>query len=129
MRSTSLDELQQVFKILTGRMSIIGPCPALWNQYDLIEARDQYGANDVLPGLSGWAQINGKDILSIEDKARYDGECAEQMSFLFDCRCFFGTVGKVLHRESVVEGGTEAGETGTVGSEQIAAAGASARKM
>lgn len=87
-------------------MSIIGPRPALWNQYDLIAERDKYGANDVRPGLSGWAQINGRDELPIEVKARYDGEYVARVSFLFDCRCFFGTIAKVLKREGVVEGGT-----------------------
>ena len=85
-------------------MSFIGPRPALWNQYDLIAERDQYGANDVRPGLSGWAQINGRDELPIEVKARYDGEYVQRVSFLFDCRCFFATVGKVLRHEGVVEG-------------------------
>ena len=92
LRKTSLDELPQILQIWTGKMSIIGPRPALWNQYDLIELRDQYGANDIRPGLSGWAQINGRDELPIEVKARYDGEYVEKMSFLFDCKCFFGTI-------------------------------------
>ena len=104
LRKTSLDELPQIFQIWSGKMSFIGPRPALWNQYDLIAERDQYGANDVRPGLSGWAQINGRDELPIEVKARYDGEYVQRMSFLFDCRCFFATVGKVLRREGVVEG-------------------------
>ena len=106
LRKTSLDELPQIFQILTGKMSVIGPRPALWNQFDLIAERDRYGANDVRPGLTGWAQINGRDELPIEVKARYDGEYVERMSFLFDCKCFFGTIGKVLKREGVVEGGT-----------------------
>ena len=106
LRKTSLDELPQIAQIFTGKMSIIGPRPALWNQYDLIAQRDKYGANDVRPGLSGWAQINGRDELPIEVKARYDGEYVENLSFLFDCKCFFGTIGKVLKREGVVEGGT-----------------------
>ena len=106
LRKTSLDELPQIAQIFTGKMSIIGPRPALWNQYDLIDQRDKYGANDVRPGLSGWAQINGRDELPIEVKARYDGEYVERMSFLFDCKCFFGTIGKVLKHEGVVEGGT-----------------------
>ena len=106
LRKTSLDELPQIAQIFTGKMSIIGPRPALWNQYDLITQRDKYGANDVRPGLSGWAQINGRDELPIEVKARYDGEYVERMSFLFDCKCFFGTIGKVLKHEGVVEGGT-----------------------
>ena len=106
LRKTSLDELPQIAQIFTGKMSIIGPRPALWNQYDLIAQRDKYGANDVRPGLSGWAQINGRDELPIEVKARYDGEYVERMSFLFDCKCFVGTIGKVLKHEGVVEGGT-----------------------
>lgn len=106
IRKTSLDELPQLFNILLGQMSVIGPRPALWNQEDLISERDRYGANDIRPGLTGWAQINGRDELPIEVKARYDGEYVERMSFVFDCRCFFGTIGKVLRREGVVEGGT-----------------------
>ena len=104
LRKTSLDELPQIFCILTGQMSVIGPRPALWNQEDLLSERDKYGANDIRPGLTGWAQINGRDILSIEDKAQYDGEYVKKMSFVFDCRCFFGTIGKVLRRDGVVEG-------------------------
>ena len=107
LRKTSLDELPQILQIWTGKMSIIGPRPALWNQYDLIELRDQYGANDIRPGLSGWAQINGRDELPIEVKARYDGEYVEKMSFLFDCKCFFGTIFKVLRRDGGVEGAQE----------------------
>ena len=110
LRKTSLDELPQIAQIFTGKMSIIGPRPALWNQYDLIAQRDRYGANDVRPGLSGWAQINGRDELPIEVKARYDGEYVENLSFLFDCKCFFGTIGKVLRHDGVVEGGTGAME-------------------
>lgn len=106
LRKTSLDELPQLLNILTGKMSIIGPRPALWNQEDLVAERDKYQANDVLPGLSGWAQINGRDAIEIPDKARYDGEYVQKMSFLFDVKCFFGTVVSVLKREGVVEGGT-----------------------
>ena len=106
LRKTSLDELPQIFNIFIGQMSIIGPRPALWNQYDLIEQRDKYGANDVLPGLSGWAQINGRDELEIPVKARLDGEYVKKMSFLFDCKCFFGTITSVLKSDGVVEGGT-----------------------
>ena len=106
MRKTSLDELPQILQIFTGKMSIIGPRPALWNQYDLIAERDKYGANDIRPGLSGWAQINGRDELPIEVKARYDGEYVEKLSFAFDCKCFFGTIASVLKRDGVVEGGT-----------------------
>ena len=106
LRKTSLDELPQIFQIFTGKMSIIGPRPALWNQYDLIAERDKYGANDVRPGLTGWAQINGRDELPIDVKARFDGEYVEKLSFLFDCKCFFGTIGAVLKHDGVVEGGT-----------------------
>lgn len=109
LRKTSLDELPQIVQIWTGTMSIIGPRPALWNQEDLIALRDTYGANDVRPGLTGWAQINGRDELPIEVKARLDGEYVKNMSFFFDCKCFFGTIGKVLKHEGVVEGGTGAG--------------------
>ena len=106
LRKTSLDELPQIFQIFTGDMSIIGPRPALWNQFDLIAERDKYGANDVRPGLTGWAQINGRDELPIDVKARFDGEYVEKMSFLFDCKCFFGTIASVLKSDGVVEGGT-----------------------
>lgn len=106
LRKTSLDELPQIFQIFTGEMSVIGPRPALWNQFDLIAERDKYGANDVRPGLTGWAQINGRDELPIAVKARFDGEYVEKMSFLFDCRCFFGTIFSVLRHDGVVEGGT-----------------------
>lgn len=106
IRKFSLDELPQLFNILKGDMSFIGPRPALWNQNDLISERDKYGANDVRPGLTGWAQINGRDELEIADKAAYDGEYVRNESFLFDCRCFFGTFLKVLKHEGVVEGGT-----------------------
>ena len=106
LRKTSLDELPQIFQIFTGNMSVIGPRPALWNQYDLIAERDKYGANDVRPGLTGWAQINGRDELPIDVKARFDGEYVQNMSFLFDCRCFFGTIVSVLRHDGVVEGGT-----------------------
>ena len=104
LRKTSLDELPQLWNILKGDMAVIGPRPALWNQYDLIAERDEYGANDVRPGLTGWAQINGRDELSIEEKSAYDGEYVRSLSFAFDCNCFFGTIGKVLHRDGVVEG-------------------------
>ena len=106
LRKLSLDELPQIFQIFTGDMSIIGPRPALWNQFDLIAERDKYGANDVRPGLTGWAQINGRDELPIEVKARLDGEYVENLSFLFDCKCFFGTILSVLKSDGVVEGGT-----------------------
>ena len=106
LRKTSLDELPQIFQIFTGEMSIIGPRPALWNQFDLIEERDKYGANDVRPGLTGWAQINCRDELPIDVKVRFDGEYVEKLSFAFDCKCFFGTITSVLKHEGVVEGGT-----------------------
>lgn len=106
LRKLSLDELPQIFQIFTGEMSVIGPRPALWNQFDLIAERDKYGANDVRPGLTGWAQINGRDELPIDVKARFDGEYVDNMSFLFDCKCFFGTITSVLKSDGVVEGGT-----------------------
>lgn len=104
LRKSSLDELPQIINILKGDMAIVGPRPALWNQYDLIEERDKYGANDVLPGLTGWAQINGRDELEIPVKAKFDGEYVEKMGFAMDCRCFFGTFLKVLRGDGVVEG-------------------------
>ena len=104
IRKASIDELPQLFNILSGSMSIIGPRPALWNQYDLLDERDKYGANDMKPGLTGWAQINGRDELPIEEKARLDGEYVERLSFSFDCKCFFGTILKVLKSDGVVEG-------------------------
>ena len=116
LRKYSLDELPQLVNILKQDMSIIGPRPALWNQYDLIEERDKYGANDVKPGLSGWAQINGRDELSIEEKARLDGEYVEKMSFLFDLKCVAQTALKVLRHDGVVEGSM--GGTHKVGIEQ-----------
>ena len=106
LRKSSLDELPQIINILAGEMSIVGPRPALWNQYDLIAERDKYGANDVVPGLTGWAQINGRDELEIPVKAKLDGEYVEKQSFLFDCKCFFGTITSVLKHDGVVEGGT-----------------------
>lgn len=106
IRKTSLDELPQLFNIFLGKMSVIGPRPALWNQGDLIAERDKYHANDIRPGLTGWAQINGRDELEIPVKAKFDGEYVRKMSFLFDCKCFFGTVTSVLRHDGVVEGGT-----------------------
>lgn len=106
LRKTSLDELPQIFNIFKGEMSIIGPRPALWNQNNLYEERAKYGANAVTPGLTGWAQINGRDELEIEVKAKLDGEYVKKMSFLFDCKCFFGTIASVLKSDGVVEGGT-----------------------
>lgn len=106
LRKLSLDELPQIWSIFVGDMSVIGPRPALWNQDDLIAEREKYGANDVRPGLTGWAQINGRDELEIPVKAKLDGEYVERMSFLFDCKCFFGTIVSVLKHDGVVEGGT-----------------------
>ena len=106
LRKSSLDELPQIFNIFKGDMSIIGPRPALWNQDDLFAKREKYGANDVKPGLTGWAQVNGRDELEIPVKAKLDGEYVERMNFLFDCRCFFGTILSVLRYDGVVEGGT-----------------------
>lgn len=106
LRKTSLDELPQLFNIFMGQMSVIGPRPALWNQDDLIAERDKYGANDVVPGLTGWAQINGRDELEIPVKAKLDGEYVEKMSFAFDVKCFVGTITSVLKHDGVVEGGT-----------------------
>ena len=106
LRKTSLDELPQIWNIFVGDMSIIGPRPALWNQYDLIEERDRYGANDVFPGLTGWAQIHGRDELPIAKKAELDGYYVQHLSFGLDVRCFFGTIKSVAKSEGVVEGGT-----------------------
>ena len=103
-RKLSIDELPQLISIFIGHMSIIGPRPALWNQFDLIEERDKYGANSVRPGLTGWAQINGRDELPIDVKAKFDGEYIEKLSFSFDMKCFFGTIRKVLCGQGVVEG-------------------------
>lgn len=112
MRKASIDELPQLFNIFLGSMSIIGPRPALWNQDDLIAERDKYGANDIKPGLTGWAQINGRDELEIDVKAKLDGEYTAALNagkfkgFMMDCRCFFGTIKSVLKSDGVVEGGT-----------------------
>ena len=106
LRKTSLDELPQLINILKGDMAIIGPRPALWNQFDLIAERDKYGANDIRPGLTGWAQINGRDELEIPVKAKLDGEYVERLSFLFDMRCILGSVSAVIHKKGMVEGGT-----------------------
>ncbi len=106
LRKTSLDELPQIFNIFKGDMSIVGPRPALWNQDDLVAERDKYGANDVIPGLTGWAQINGRDELEIPVKAKLDGEYVKKYGFTMDVRCFFGTFLSVLRQDGVVEGGT-----------------------
>lgn len=106
LRRTSLDELPQILNILKGDMAVVGPRPALWNQYDLIAERDKYGANDVRPGLTGWAQINGRDELEIPVKAKLDGEYVKKMGPVMDLRCFFGTFLSVLKTDGVVEGGT-----------------------
>lgn len=106
LRKTSLDELPQMINILKGEMAIIGPRPALWNQDDLIAERDKYGANDIRPGLTGWAQINGRDELEIDVKAKLDGYYVEQESFAMDMKCFFGTIVSVFQSDGVLEGGT-----------------------
>lgn len=106
MRKYSLDELPQLWQCVNGQLRLIGPRPALWNQYDLIEERDKYGANSIVPGITGWAQINGRDELEIDAKAKLDGEYVRRMSFAFDVKCFWGTVISVLKHDGVVEGGT-----------------------
>lgn len=108
LRKTSLDELPQIVNILKGDMAVVGPRPALWNQFDLIAERDRYGANDILPGLTGWAQVNGRDELEIGEKARLDGEYVRRMSFFFDLTCIVKTIASVWKHEGVVEGGTGA---------------------
>ena len=105
LRKTSLDELPQLFNILKGEMAFVGPRPALWNQYDLIDERDKYQANDILPGLTGWAQINGRDELPIKRKAELDGDYVKKISFVTDTRCFIETIFSVLKSDGVVEGG------------------------
>ncbi len=107
LRRTSIDELPQLWNILKGDMSIVGPRPALWSQEDLIAERDKVGANDVRPGLTGWAQINGRDELEISQKVRFDAEYIQKMSFWFDCKCFFGSILPVLRSDGVAEGGKE----------------------
>lgn len=106
LRKTSLDELPQIVNILKGEMSIVGPRPALWNQFDLIAERDKYGANDVPVGLTGWAQINGRDELEIAVKAKLDGDYVQNLGFWMDLKCFVLTIFRVLRSEGVVEGGT-----------------------
>ncbi len=106
LRKTSLDELPQLINILKGEMAFIGPRPALWNQDDLADERDKYNANDILPGLTGWAQINGRDELPIKAKAQLDGEYIQNMSFWFDVKCFFGTFISILKSDGIIEGGT-----------------------
>ena len=112
IRKTSIDELPQIYQVFTGKLSIVGPRPALWSQYDLIEEREKYGANDITPGITGWAQINGRDELEIDEKARLDGEYTAALNagkfrgFAMDVRCLFGTVASVLKSDGVVEGGT-----------------------
>lgn len=107
LRKTSLDELPQLWNILRGDMSFVGPRPALWNQYDLVKERDLYGANDILPGLTGWAQINGRDELSIKEKAKLDGIYTKKQSFWLDTYCFFKTILSVIRKEGIIEGATE----------------------
>ena len=106
LRKTSLDELPQILNILKGEMAVIGPRPALWNQDDLIAERDKYCANNIRPGLTGWAQINGRDELEIPVKAKLDGEYVKKMSLYFDMKCFLGTISSVLQHRGVIEGGT-----------------------
>lgn len=106
LRKTSLDELPQLFNIIKGDMAVIGPRPALWNQYDLIEERDKYGANDIRPGLTGLAQISGRDELEIKQKALLDGNYTENISPSMDLKCFLGTIVSVFKSEGVIEGGT-----------------------
>lgn len=106
LRKSSLDELPQLFNILKGDMSVVGPRPALWNQDDLIAERDKYNANSIRPGLTGWAQVNGRDELEIDVKAKFDGEYVEKMSLLFDIKCIVNTALQVIKHEGVVEGGT-----------------------
>ena len=112
LRKTSLDELPQLWNILRGDMSLIGPRPALWNQDDLMELRDKYGASMIRPGLSGWAQVNGRDYLSrdLDKKARRDGEYANNISFAFDLKCFLLTIVKVFNRQGIIEGTGEGQE-------------------
>lgn len=114
LRKTSLDELPQLINILKGELSVVGPRPALWNQYDLIEERDRYGVHQIRPGLTGWAQINGRDELEIPVKARLDGEYLKHIGFSMDVRCFLGTFKAVVKSEGVVEGGT-----GTIGRQNL----------
>ncbi|MDQ6420684.1 sugar transferase [Paenibacillus sp. LHD-117] len=115
LRKTSLDELPQILNIFVGHMSIIGPRPALWNQHDLIALRDKVGANNLLPGLTGWAQINGRDELPIEVKAKLDGEYVKKIGVAMDVKCFVGTIVSVVKSDGVVEGGT-----GSVGKQKVA---------
>ena len=110
LRRTSLDELPQLFNILKGEMSIVGPRPALWNQDDLIAERDKYGANALVPGLTGYAQIHGRDELPIPVKAELDGYYAKNVSFWLDVKIFFGTIGSVLGHKGIVEGKQESGD-------------------
>lgn len=112
MRKASLDELPQLINILKGDMSIVGPRPALWNQDDLLAERDKYGANDVVPGLTGWAQINGRDELDIPEKAKLDGDYVNSISFSMDLKCFFGTIGVLLKSDGVAEGGAKSTKEG-----------------
>lgn len=119
LRKTSLDELPQLFNILAGQMSVIGPRPALWNQYDLITERDKYGANDIRPGLTGWAQINGRDELPITEKAALDGEYVEKYGLKMDVKCLFGTVKQVLTGAGVVEGASEKPTERTEDAEEV----------
>lgn len=113
LRRFSLDELPQLFNILLGQMSIVGPRPALWNQFDLVEEREKYGAHQVRPGLTGWAQINGRDELEIPVKAALDGEYIRRLGIKMDLKCFFGTFSKLFTGAGIVEGGTGELEQGS----------------
>lgn len=104
LRRTSLDELPQLFHILSGKMSVVGPRPVLWNEFELLEKRERYHVFTVRPGLTGWAQVNGRDDVSVEEKARLDGEYVEKISFFFDLKCFFKTFGVVLSQKGIAEG-------------------------
>ena len=112
IRKTSIDELPQIYQVFSGKLSCIGPRPGLWNQVDLWEEREKYGANDIKPGITGWAQINGRDELEVPVKAKFDGEYTAALNagklngFLMDMKCFFGTITSVLKSDGVVEGGT-----------------------
>ena len=112
LRKTSLDELPQIYQVFTSKLSVVGPRPALWSQDDLVAEREKYGANDAKPGITGWAQINGRDELEIDVKAKFDGEYTAALNagkfkgFAMDVKCLFGTVASVLKSDGVVEGGT-----------------------
>lgn len=126
IRKTSIDELPQIYQVFTGKLSIVGPRPALWSQDDLVAEREKYGANDMKPGITGWAQINGRDELEIPVKAKFDGEYTEAINagkfkgFAMDMKCFFGTIATVLKSDGVVEGGTGAMKKETEKQKEVA---------